>query len=201
LNFTVLKDGLLTDKDTHDAAAWYKSQFPDTDALTFEAHMSLIHLTADLNLSGENAPMKGGLSRARLNVLRLLMQADQEKLLLSDLSDGLNVTPTNVTRLVDDLVNAELIRRERDPDDRRKTWAVLTDAGRAAFQEQLPSLAKRMAVLWSGLDDQDKKIFIHLIAKLRLQLSATSASERLATYKSASEVGSHPVGSGETSSS
>lgn len=63
------------------------------------------------------------------DVLVALKQASDRRLRLSELAQVLLVNRTNVTRLVDRLETAGLIRREACADDRRGAFAVLTEAG------------------------------------------------------------------------
>lgn len=63
------------------------------------------------------------------DVLIALKQAPDQRLRLSELADVLLVNRTNVTRLIDRMEQAELIRREACQDDRRGAFAVLTKAG------------------------------------------------------------------------
>lgn len=63
------------------------------------------------------------------DVLITLKQVPEQRLRLSELADALLVNRTNVTRLVDRLEKAGLIRREACQDDRRGAFAVLTAAG------------------------------------------------------------------------
>jgi DNA-binding MarR family transcriptional regulator len=48
-----------------------------------------------------------------------------------ELSRRLGIDPTVVVRLIDDLEDRDLVRRVRDPDDRRRHLLELTEAGRA----------------------------------------------------------------------
>ena len=57
---------------------------------------------------------------------------------MQDLADRLVLSRSGVTRLVDRLEAAGLIERASCPSDRRGTFAVLTEAGRHAFEEARP---------------------------------------------------------------
>ena len=65
------------------------------------------------------------------DVLWTLEQAPDGRLRMSGLADAVVVARSNLTRLVDRLENAGLVRRERVGEDRRGAYAVLTDEGRA----------------------------------------------------------------------
>jgi DNA-binding MarR family transcriptional regulator len=45
---------------------------------------------------------------------------------------------SRVSRVVDEMVRAGLVRREPDPSDGRAAFAVATDAGRAALRKAAP---------------------------------------------------------------
>ena len=72
---------------------------------------------------------KHGLSEGRLHVLFTLASAPDHQLPLGELADQLDVTPRNVTGLIDHLERDGLVARVDDPDDRRQTYARLTVAG------------------------------------------------------------------------
>lgn len=61
-------------------------------------------------------------------VLQTLLEQPRDVAGLSDLSC---VTPSAMTRLVDGLEKNGWVTRERDPNDRRRIFVTLTDAGRA----------------------------------------------------------------------
>src|SRR5260370_35413100 len=72
---------------------------------------------------------KHGLSEGRLRVLWALKAAPERQLPLGELADQLEVTPRNVTGLIDHLERDGLVERIDDPADRRLTYARLTMAG------------------------------------------------------------------------
>ncbi|MBM0741889.1 MarR family transcriptional regulator [Phormidium sp. CLA17] len=63
------------------------------------------------------------------DVLFTLKEAPDHRLRLSELADKVLLSRSNLTRLVDRLEKAGLLRRDACPSDRRGTFAVLTDAG------------------------------------------------------------------------
>jgi DNA-binding MarR family transcriptional regulator len=70
-----------------------------------------------------------GLSEGRLHVLFQLLAAPGHQLPLHELAEQLEVTPRNVTGLIDHLERDGFVERVDDPDDRRSTYARLTAAG------------------------------------------------------------------------
>jgi len=120
-------------------------------------------------------PISGapGLSRAKYNLLRMLYQTDGNRLLIGDFAEGLNVSPTNISKLVDSLVDDGLVRRAVHEVDKRKTWAELTEAGERVMEAALPSVGRTVEETWAGLDDEEKRVLAHLLAKMRMHALAT----------------------------
>src|SRR5690554_6282499 len=102
--FVVQEDGLITEKSIHDLANWYAQFTPRGSGLTFEAHLLLLR-TYNLLTNTVGPSAAAGLSRSRYNVLRILYLAEGHRLRMSDIGEGLNVSPTNITKLIDSLVN------------------------------------------------------------------------------------------------
>ncbi|MCO5296795.1 MAG: MarR family transcriptional regulator [Fimbriimonadaceae bacterium] len=72
------------------------------------------------------------------DVLLALEMAPDQRLRMSDLANAIVYSRSGLTRLVDRLERLGWIRRERCPQDRRSTYAVLTDAGLAARESAWP---------------------------------------------------------------
>jgi DNA-binding MarR family transcriptional regulator len=87
-----------------------------------------------------------GLPLAWYDVLLELSSARDHRLTMSQLGERAVLSRSRVSRVVDDLVAAGLVRREAHPDDARSAHAVLTDAGQTRFREAAP-------VYVSGIDD------------------------------------------------
>lgn len=117
------------------------------------------------------------LSLGRYNVLRLLHGAEDQRLLMSEIGDGLEISPTVVTRLVDALAAEGLVERALNPDDKRKTWAVLTEAGRTLYEAEMPLMLQEVEKVWKGLSSEEKRLLVHLLTKLRLSLVTASPEE------------------------
>ena len=173
--FIVLDDGLLTERSAHTAASMVAAD-RGMDPLTQEAHMMLFRAYTTMTATvRRNNPSR--LSLGRYNVLRLLYGAEDHRLLMSEIGDGLEISPTVVTRLVDSLAAEGLVERAHHPDDKRKTWAVLTPEGRALFESEMPAMLREVEKLWMGLLPEEKRLLVHLLTKLRLSLVTASPDE------------------------
>jgi len=77
-----------------------------------------------------------------------LERAENQKLRMSELADKVVLSRSNLTRLVDRLEDAGLVRRERSEEDRRGAFAVLTDDGKAMRRRMWPVYAKAIKELF-----------------------------------------------------
>jgi len=184
----MIDDGWMSDSGIHDLASWYHEHCPETSLLTFEAHLMIIRTYANL-IPGSPLDASAGLSRARFNVLRLLYRAPNHRMLMGDFAEEMNVSPTNITKLMDTLVADGLVRRVTHEVDKRKTWAEATPDGIALVESALPSVADHVEGLWEGLDEEEKRALIHLLAKMRMhavtsdKAAAKTFLKQLATAK------------------
>jgi DNA-binding MarR family transcriptional regulator len=81
-----------------------------------------------------------------------------------DMATAMNVAPSLVVRIADQLESLGAIERTRDPDDRRRQTLRLTERGRALFAECASITRDLEADLLAGLQIAERKA---LIAALR----------------------------------
>lgn len=107
----------------------------------------------------------------------LLSQLDQTPggLLMGELSRRLMVSNGNVTGLIDRLEAEGLVRRSRDPGDRRAVRVSITARGRRTFAAMLPDHHGWVDDLFSGLDAAEVARLDALVGKLK-----QSANRRMA---------------------
>jgi DNA-binding MarR family transcriptional regulator len=79
-----------------------------------------------------------GFDGAEFEVLMRLARSECGSLRMSDLAAQTSLTSSGITRLVDRLVADDSVRREACTNDRRTTYAVITDKGRARLAAALP---------------------------------------------------------------
>lgn len=172
----VVTDGWLNDRWVVDLAAWYAEHCPGVDAVDFEAHLATMRAFAEMTV---NSPVDNvaGLSRARYNILRMLYQSEGRRLLMSDIVQGMNVSPTNITKLVDSLVSDGLVQRVGHEQDKRRTWAELTRKGEDVLMECVPLVGQHIKTLWGALEDSEKTVLVHLLTKMRFNAEVNSPEE------------------------
>jgi DNA-binding MarR family transcriptional regulator len=97
-----------------------------------------------------------GLSINAYEALLRLARAPGRRMRRVDLADSLLLTASGVTRLLDGLERDGFVGREECESDRRVTYAVLTDAGRAKLREADKSHTRQIRELMGAHYDDDE---------------------------------------------
>lgn len=178
-DFGIGEDGMIVERSIHDLATWYSEFEAAGNPLNYEAHVMLLRAYVSLvaQSSGSRLP------RAHYNVLRILYQQPDRRLQMTDIGIGLNVSLTNVTKLVNSLEQDGLVRRVPHEEDKRRTWTEVTEAGAQAFLGALPIVFEHTDGIWNNFSDQEKRIFVHLLAKLRMVLLAGESETGLGEFQ------------------
>jgi len=105
---------------------------------------------------------KAGVSLSRLELLMHLQFKDGKRR-MSDLADALLLSRGGATRLVAKAEEEGLVVREIPPDDRRATYAVLTDAGRAAAERGFPVYVEAVQRLFQDfVTDEEAEVLVRI---------------------------------------
>jgi DNA-binding MarR family transcriptional regulator len=81
---------------------------------------------------------KEDMTLGEFDVLIQLKMAPERRLRMTELSERVRLSRSGLTRLVDRLVQAGLVRRGRCASDRRGTFAILTTAGTSRLRHAQP---------------------------------------------------------------
>lgn len=79
--------------------------------------------------------------------------------------------PTTVTRLLDRMVRKNLVVRQQDPHDRRRSKVVLTDRGRALRATLIPLAKQLIDKAFAGIPESDLAITNRTLRTLTENLS------------------------------
>jgi DNA-binding MarR family transcriptional regulator len=108
------------------------------------------------------------------DVLLELNAAPDRRLRMSELGARVVLSRERVSRVVDELERAGLVRRERNPDDRRSLFAVLTPEGRARLRAAAPVYLEGIERHYTGhLADEEIRV---ISVALQRVLEAEEAS-------------------------
>src|SRR5260221_4685683 len=126
---------------------------------------SMLHTSGVLEGRAEMKLSEIGLSLPKLAALNRLTDAGGS-LPLGQLAERLSCVKSNVTQLVDRLEADGLVSREADPNDRRSRIAVLTDAGKKAYERGTAIQQQTERELFSALSPDESAQLHLLLAKL-----------------------------------
>ena len=102
---------------------------------------------------------------AQLRALRVLSR--HGPLRLSGLSDHLHIAARSTTEVVDALESRGLVRRERDPGDRRATLVGLTEHGEGVLDAIRAARGSETERFFSRLSPTDQAHLARILRKLR----------------------------------
>lgn len=88
----------------------------------------------------------------------------------SDLSNCLDSSRTNITRVADELVKHGWVERHHCAEDRRKLNLKLTPAGFALAESMLPEMRAAQRELWQDFSADEKNLLEGLLRKLLARL-------------------------------
>lgn len=96
----------------------------------------------------------------------LVLIVDNPGLRPSQLAGALDIERPNMVTLLDELEQADLIQRERDPSDRRAHALTATLEGRKLCARAVAENEKREAALLAGLSDAEREIFAGALMRI-----------------------------------
>jgi len=155
------RSGLLFDRDVREHI---RRADPPADVAGSEALAALRSASHALRTTMDRWLDGHGLSEGRLSVLWRLQ--GEGSTTLGELAASLDVSPRNITGLIDHLEEDQLVERFPDPDDRRATRVRLTPAGERKLRDvQAEKVTARTTIL-AGFVEDDLNQLRHLCLKL-----------------------------------
>jgi len=115
-----------------------------------------------------NMQDEAGISVIWYDVLLHLNHAPDKKMRMQVLSKSLVLTRSGVTRLVDRIEKAGLVRREAAAEDRRGYYAILTDEGSEVLAKAQEAHRRDIRQYFGAyLDKAEQQVVFDLMAKVR----------------------------------
>ena len=115
----------------------------------------------------------GGISLQQYDVLIELFEAEGQQLRMFELAQRVVLSRSSITRLVDQLANQGFLNRAIDPNDRRGSFAILTDAGEQAIRDSWPYYSDAIQK-WFGtyLTDEEATTIVNALRRIHAALDA-----------------------------
>jgi DNA-binding MarR family transcriptional regulator len=130
--------------------------------------MELLHAAEAAHAHVETKLAALGLSMPKLTALHHLAAAG-DSMPLGQLAERLACVKSNITQLVDRLEADGFVTREGDPNDRRSRLAVMTAAGRKAYEQGFRAQQQSEREIFSALSDEEGRQLAALIGKVQRQ--------------------------------
>ena len=108
-----------------------------------------------------------GITSTQYNVLRILRGAQPHGLPCAAIGDRMITAEPDITRLLARLKALKLIRQQRDKQDRRAVWTLISPAGLALLSEMDPVILKVPKELLGHLKAQELTELIRLLELAR----------------------------------
>jgi DNA-binding MarR family transcriptional regulator len=140
----------------------------DQENVAIDAWVRLLrsHAAARRTLSGQ-LTVEHGLTVNDYEALLLLSRADDGRMRRVDVAEGLALTPSGVTRLLDGLEKQGFVEKATCASDARVTYAVITGAGRAKLKDASCSHVSAIKALFEERFTGDELATLaHLLGRL-----------------------------------
>lgn len=105
-----------------------------------------------------------GLNRTEFAVLELLYHKGRQP--LQRIGEKILMTSGNITYVVDKLVGKRLAVRVASPEDRRVSFAEITEQGKAFIERTFPEHTQAIEAATAGLTPEEKRLAVALLKKL-----------------------------------
>ena len=140
--------------------------YPDFRFYHIEALQAIFELSSDMEKAMEQYFVRHKFSRARFLILIVLLHNEAGRMTPNEIAKSLNVTRGNMTGLIDCLLEAGLVTKVQDQEDRRQVWIKITPKASKFLDGFLPDYFKRLAKFMSVLKREEVETLIQISRKL-----------------------------------
>lgn len=105
-----------------------------------------------------------GLNTTEFAVLEFIYNKGDQP--IQKIGEKVLIASSSITYVVDKLEKKNFLRRIPSPEDRRITFASITEEGRAFMDEIFPCHRETMAKIMGGLPESEKEVLLHQLKKL-----------------------------------
>ncbi len=116
------------------------------------------------------------LTVTEFNLLRACMESGEE-CTATELARILPIDASRISRIVTNLVDKGLLRRQRRTDDRRIVMLRLSEEGRNLTSQVLQDLNLHDDMLTEGIDEDEIRVFVSVASRIVANHTAMESSE------------------------
>jgi DNA-binding MarR family transcriptional regulator len=133
-----------------------------------EIALLLRRLTVELDAVGSRFASVHGLNRTDVRALVAIMDAARrgEALTAGQLGEAVDLRSASVTALVDRLEKVGHVRRERDPEDRRRVALQISESAMAAGGEHFGGLARDLVAAMGAYSDDELAVVRRFLTEM-----------------------------------
>lgn len=121
----------------------------------------------------EELELKRDIKCLTMNEFHAIDTINENTLSMNIFAESLGVTMGTATTTVDNLVNKNFVKRNQNPDDRRKVFVSLTKKGILALNNHKSFHSKMVNLITKDLSKEELEIFIGIFSKLHNNLYET----------------------------
>ncbi|HLH33598.1 MAG TPA: MarR family transcriptional regulator [Alloacidobacterium sp.] len=136
-----------------------------------EALLNIRRTSDRLQYHGQQLFKPHGITPTQYNVLRILRGAGDGGLRCSDIGERLVSSDPDITRLLGRLQIQKLIKRKRNPKDRRVIYATITAQGLNLLKELDPIVSESTRQVFRHMDKEKLQTLISLLEEARQAIS------------------------------
>lgn len=179
---------LLKDLPRYECLLECAQRFPELDPSACEVFLHLLRAGDEAFRVIDTHFQSKGLSQGRFTVLMLLLDKSSgtsASLTPAQLADMSGVTRATMTGLIDTLERDGMVTRNPDPGDRRMLLVELTAKGMEFLAQMLPEHFRRIGVLMSPLNEDERATLVRILGKITTEASSSFpvASSHTATLQ------------------
>jgi MarR family transcriptional regulator, negative regulator of the multidrug operon emrRAB len=147
------------------------TRYPEVQAGAVESFLILMRVGSDILSAFDKYLARHKMSMGSFTTLMLLNRDPTTGMNPSDLATKCGVTRATMTGLLDGLERKKLLCRESAQVDRRTILIRLTPHGIATLEGMIHDYYKRVAMLMSGLSDDEQRKLSHMLLKVGKKIS------------------------------
>ncbi len=132
-----------------------------------EAGLNIFRSASLLDDEGSRLFKAAGVTGPQYNVLRILKGSESTGLCRNDVRDRMLTRMPDMTRLLDRMEEAGLVKRERSESDRRHVTTHITAAGKRLLKDLEGPVARLQEKQFGHMSEKELRQLIELLTKAR----------------------------------